>query len=372
MQKIAFVGLYFGKKENRMVISLTDLYGHVHQQMQTKVPPDTLYGFSDKTQIGGSRDFLFDTPHNHWKNPGTVGDGHSIRFTDAITAHIAKAEHLVDIVTMGNMTGPWWNQFGGAVIRGILLTALHQKPITVRILMGNVLGKPGFAGAPDTTKLLGEIKETARGIEPHLYKLDIYAASHCWRQNSWNHAKFIAVDGKSIITGGHNLWTEAYLNQKPIFDLSLRYDGSIAKGGHDFANGLWKFVCNHPRTSGNFVHSLNKQREIGENCPSAQTPPAHHPTEGIPAMWVTNPGWGVFQKNGKDILESTMMMALQKALPTATHCRLSQQSLSSRMDTFAERVATTQLLPVMATPTKLSPASSPEGHSLRGFTTTYL
>ena len=40
-----------------------------------------------------------------------------------------------------------------------------------------------------------------------------------------NHAKIIAVDGKVLITGGHNFWDQHYLKTAPVHDLSIRLRG---------------------------------------------------------------------------------------------------------------------------------------------------
>ena len=64
-----------------------------------------------------------------------------------------------------------------------------------------------------------------------------------WRNGvSWNHAKIIAVDGKYLYTGGHNLWDKHYLRYSPVFDLSLELRGPVAHDGHMFANNAWKYI----------------------------------------------------------------------------------------------------------------------------------
>jgi len=64
-----------------------------------------------------------------------------------------------------------------------------------------------------------------------------------WRRDaSWNHAKIIAVDGKYLHTGGHNMWDAHYLAHDPIHDLSLELEGACAMDGHNFSNRHWDFV----------------------------------------------------------------------------------------------------------------------------------
>lgn len=64
-----------------------------------------------------------------------------------------------------------------------------------------------------------------------------------WRKGpSWNHAKIIAVDGKYLETGGHNLWEYHYLQGNPVHDLSVEMTGDVAIDGHFFANDQWQYI----------------------------------------------------------------------------------------------------------------------------------
>lgn len=64
-----------------------------------------------------------------------------------------------------------------------------------------------------------------------------------WRKGaSWNHAKIIAVDGRYLHTGGHNLWDPHYLKNNPVHDLSIEMEGRVTHDGHLFANNQWNFI----------------------------------------------------------------------------------------------------------------------------------
>lgn len=52
----------------------------------------------------------------------------------------------------------------------------------------------------------------------------------------WNHAKIVAIDGKYVHTGGHNLWDEVYLKKDPIHDTSIQLESEVAMQAHTFAN----------------------------------------------------------------------------------------------------------------------------------------
>ena len=60
---------------------------------------------------------------------------------------------------------------------------------------------------------------------------------------SWTHAKFIAIDGREALVGGHNLWSEDYLVDNPVHDLSMLVRGPAAASASRFADRLWQFVC---------------------------------------------------------------------------------------------------------------------------------
>ena len=64
-----------------------------------------------------------------------------------------------------------------------------------------------------------------------------------WRNGlSWNHAKMIAVDGKYLHTGGHNLWDAHYLKHSPVHDLSIEMQGLVAHSAHQYASDHWGYI----------------------------------------------------------------------------------------------------------------------------------
>ncbi|KAL3913093.1 MAG: hypothetical protein SGARI_000827, partial [Bacillariaceae sp.] len=52
----------------------------------------------------------------------------------------------------------------------------------------------------------------------------------------------IAVDGKYLHTGGHNMWDGHYLTYDPVHDLSLEMTGPVAMDGHYFCNRQWDYI----------------------------------------------------------------------------------------------------------------------------------
>lgn len=319
-----------------MVDTLDKIHAHVKTAMNGKIPDGmSLFGYSTTNHIGGSGTYLYDTPHGCFTSPGDLWEGHSQRFPDAIQKAISEAKGIVDVL---NMDAPDWNvgdpkkrAFRNALIAGLAALAKSGRTVSVRLLFGKVFGQ--LRWGPDTYALLEEIREAVRPFTDR--QITVWAGAICWTTTSWNHAKLVAVDGKTMITGGHNMWSDAYLDEKEAaFDLSLKLDGPIAKGGHDFANGLWNFVKPNPRTPGTYFHCLHPNLEIDYEEPTGHQ--AQSEAQGqVPAMWVTNPGWGVFQKDGKDILDSTMWIAFLKGLESAKHCRIAAQTFAARGEAFS-------------------------------------
>lgn len=75
-----------------------------------------------------------------------------------------------------------------------------------------------------------------------------------WRNGvSWNHSKIIAVDGRYLHTGGHNLWDAHYLKHSPVHDLSVELEGKVAHAAHLFANAHWAYI---ERKQGKFIGKI--------------------------------------------------------------------------------------------------------------------
>lgn len=84
-------------------------------------------------------------------------------------------------------------------------------------------------------------------------KIKLWVGS--WRKGaSWNHAKIIAVDGKYLLNGGHNLWDRDYLKKSPCNDISILMKGNVARDGHRYANAQWGYIVKKQSTVwGRFV-----------------------------------------------------------------------------------------------------------------------
>ncbi len=217
-------------------------------------------------------------------------------------------------------------EFLNAIENGLIFLAQERREITVRFLIGSSPPKLNL----HTFRMLSNIGKLLRGRGG---KLTIYLGQYRYRNASWGHAKIIAVDGARMMTGGHNLWAAPYLEKDPVFDLSMRIDGPIAMGGHQFADSLWDFVRTHNSHNGistTYSNSLPPNLEVGKDAPPERPQWRSQPAGSLPALWVTNPGWGVFTHQGTDHLVGSGMIALLRALNDARHCRISQQDLGAR------------------------------------------
>lgn len=154
---------------------------------------------------------------------------------------IARAQTVIDITTLAP---PPDGRFEEEIVRGLRAVAATGKPVKVRILVGVYLNGPNF-NADQYLAALGRKLEDVPGNN-----LIIWAVAHRPDMFSWNHSKIIAVDGKYVITGGHNLWSSDYLQRYPVHDVSMRLEGPAAYAAFQFANTLWNNVrfCHENKT----------------------------------------------------------------------------------------------------------------------------
>jgi len=117
-----------------------------------------------------------------------------------------------------------------------------DKPIVVRMMYGFGYGHLNPAAIDCNywrEKLTEDLPEDAN--------IELWIGA--WRYfDSWNHAKIIAVDGKYVHTGGHNLWSETYLDKKPVHDVSIEMEGDVAHDAHLFANAQWEWIQDRRET----------------------------------------------------------------------------------------------------------------------------
>eukprot|EP00929_Paragymnodinium_shiwhaense_P107584 TRINITY_DN7376_c0_g3_i1.p1 TRINITY_DN7376_c0_g3~~TRINITY_DN7376_c0_g3_i1.p1 ORF type:complete len:562 (+),score=97.37 TRINITY_DN7376_c0_g3_i1:136-1821(+) len=171
-----------------------------------------------------------------WLYPGDPPAGHGDWFPAKFFEVMSKTQVWCDVTSLSPPDGDFMTKFKEA-LKCIAKTAEGKEdPIIVRLLFGNIIGMP-----VDCHSVLDElVTELMSGIDSHA-NIQLWVGA--WRKGvSWNHSKIIAVDGKYLITGGHNLWTRHYLRSDPVHDLTVYVEGKVAHDGHLYANEQWRFI----------------------------------------------------------------------------------------------------------------------------------
>ena len=319
-----------------MTYSTKDILDNLRLRM--KDLENRQYGRYTGNSMGAKKDYLLDTPHDFWTHSGELPEIHSTDFLEAVKKVVASARRSIDIVTMDEPRGKMYE----AIIDGLIEVAKPDYPVAVRILIGSSL--PNFNLYTDVM-----LRKIGDKLKPYKPRMTLYMGQYRWKNASWGHSKFIAVDGKHLIVGGHNLWSHHYLNRKPVFDLTMRFDGPIASGAHLFARELWTFVRREEGYRGTpgwttYCHRWTLERGVTNDPPpgpkefgvaaeeadwSTPAESAAEPAEAqdtMPALWVTDPGWGVLDTN---VALGSGMIAFNHAVQGAKLVRMSLQDLGT-------------------------------------------
>jgi phosphatidylserine/phosphatidylglycerophosphate/cardiolipin synthase-like enzyme len=152
-------------------------------------------------------------------------------FVNEIYKTIIQADSVVDITTLGDFPS---GHFLAMLRNAINHLAATKQFVVIRILAGNVT-----FDRLDTKEFISEITKYV----PTSSNIQIFVSTMQTSIDSWNHAKIIAVDGKTAIVGGHNMWAQDYLGFAPVHDVSIKISGSAALDAHHFANKLWEHAC---------------------------------------------------------------------------------------------------------------------------------
>merc|ERR1719174_1464635 len=147
---------------------------------------------------------------------------------------MSRTQQWCDVTSLGPPDGEFLVQFKKALVN-IAANSMKNDtddPIIVRLLFGNIVGMPVNCDAL-ITDLMADVPDDAN--------MNVWVGA--WRRGvSWNHSKIIAVDGKYLHNGGHNLWDQHYFKNNPVHDLSMQFEGDCAIDGHMFCNFMWKFI----------------------------------------------------------------------------------------------------------------------------------
>ena len=168
--------------------------------------------------------------------------GQSDAVIDRFYEPIVAARQAVDITTLEPVPD---FRFLAALRNAVTILARSGRAVTIRVLVGQY--PPGEV---DAKALLGELVRDAKDVAGAHLSVFVAGMRTCsgilfCRSFSWNHAKIVAVDGKTALVGGHNMWTQDYLLDEPVHDISMQLQGSAAMDAHHYADELWRYVCDH-------------------------------------------------------------------------------------------------------------------------------
>lgn len=173
-----------------------------------------------------------------WDSVNDPPEGHDKEFPERMGELISMTEYWCDVTSLSPPDdGHFMDEFKKAVVVVAKKSMRLQRTIILRFLFGNIAGMP--------VNCTSVIKELTRDL-PEGANIQLWVGA--WRKGvSWNHSKIIAIDGKYLFSGGHNLWDRHYLRKDCIHDVSMEIDGRPALDGHNFANQMWLFVNSESR-----------------------------------------------------------------------------------------------------------------------------
>eukprot|EP01082_Thalassiosira_pseudonana_P007276 g6648.t1 g6648 contig23:953662-956452(+) len=185
-------------------------------------------------------DSVHQTPNNVWDTKEDPAKDNDDWFPEKMADIIGRTEAWCDIMSLGPPDGKFMTHFQLGLKQVAERSKSSNEPIVVRMMFGNIVGMP-----VNCTAVIDALTKDLPKDDN--VKLQLWVGA--WRKGlSWNHAKMIAVDGVYLHTGGHNLWDAHYLSNNPVHDLSIEFEGRIARDGHRFANKQWQFVEKKQKT----------------------------------------------------------------------------------------------------------------------------
>ncbi len=224
-------------------------------------------------------DSLLQTPNVWGKSANEVPQNKGIYVANEIEDIISSAKEFIDITTLVPFPD---GDFFNAIQAGLERISNNGHSITVRILCG---WYPQFTTGVDEVQYLKQLIEPFRNSATNL---SIYVAAQRTEliTGTWNHSKIVAVDGKTAILGGENLWDANYLGPYPVHDLNLRVSGSSVYFMHKFIDEIWKNVCSYNNESWKSVH-WSCSTGITKRCLSSSL---NNPSSGNGTMSILGAG----------------------------------------------------------------------------------
>jgi phosphatidylserine/phosphatidylglycerophosphate/cardiolipin synthase-like enzyme len=176
--------------------------------------------------------------------PRKLCTGHSDAFYDDIYKVIVSAHDFADLASLEQPDG----RFEAALRNAITYLSNADHSVRVRLLYGAVPSRAEY-----TDMVLASLTRDVGPVSPIKVGVGMYRSNAV----SWNHTKLFAADGRTAIVGGHNMWTQHYLQQSPVHDISMRVSGRAATDASLFVNELWKLACHPPASLGAVASVVN-------------------------------------------------------------------------------------------------------------------
>ncbi len=216
---------------------------------------------------GGSCTPVFASVKVAGQAPKSMCVGHSAALVDRFYGLITSAQSFVDITSLSPPDG----QYLAAIRNAITVLSARPSPPEVRIISAEI----PVEGTVNTKTMTASFTRDVAHSSAIKVAVGAYRSSDT--SQSWNHAKMIAVDGKTAIVGGHNMWTQQYLYLDPVNDTSMEVHGSAAADAHRFANILWNYTCTNESWETWLTWSVWENEYAGgtvtNDCPLRSTSP---------------------------------------------------------------------------------------------------
>ncbi len=172
------------------------------------------------------------SPKGMWDQLHDLDAGHTDWFADVYGDLLAKTEVFCDFLSLSPPDGMFLEKIKASLAILAEKSRKSGNKIVVRFLFGSVIALP--------VQCTAVLEEFTSGLSSDT-NLEIWVGA--WRKDiCWNHAKIVAVDGKHVHTGGHNVWDPVYLQKDPIHDTSIQLEGPIAIQAQQYANGQWEYI----------------------------------------------------------------------------------------------------------------------------------
>jgi phosphatidylserine/phosphatidylglycerophosphate/cardiolipin synthase-like enzyme len=263
-----------------------------------------------------------------WPAPGSstprkVCLGHSDALMVRLHDLVASARQRVDITLLAPVTS---TRFLGALRDALATLTQSGRTISVRILVGQY--PPDDIDAPAFLKALTDGLGGGTSLSVTVAGMRSCVAIDDCDSYSWNHSKIVTVDGTKALVGGHNLWSDDYLIDNPVHDLSMEVSGPAAASAAHFADRLWRYVCDN----------LGKGKALSvatwtgpgtapsQDCLAPATlspPPQTIARDGLPILAVGRLGAGITKEfaNQSELARDLMLATAQRTI------RIVQQDL---------------------------------------------